>query len=114
MDRYHRTYSLGAVDDRRRRIYAAVFAARAAAMETIGNGAKAADVDRAARDILVARGFGAEFKHGTGHGAGHPAISANALPRLHPHSADVLNTGMVFNVEPAIYLEGYGGFGNAT
>jgi len=104
-----RTYSLGAMDDRRRTIYAAVFAARTAAMEVIRIGAEATDVDRAARGVLVARGFGAEFKHGTGRGVGHSAISANALPRLHPQSTDVLNAGMVFNVEPAIYLDGYGG-----
>jgi Xaa-Pro aminopeptidase len=104
-----RTYGLGPADDRRRTIYAAVFAARAAAMEAISNGAEAADVDRAARDVLVARGFGAEFKPGTGHGVGCSAISANALPRLHPRSTDSLDAGMVFNVEPAVYLGGYGG-----
>lgn len=32
-----------------------------------------------------------------------------ARPRLHPKSDDVLEEGMVFNVEPAIYIEGYGG-----
>jgi Xaa-Pro aminopeptidase len=104
-----RTYSLGAVDHRQQTIYAAVFAARAAAMEAIRNGTEAADVDRAARDVLVARGFGAAFKHGTGHGVGHSAINPNALPRLHPRSTDSLNPGMVFNVEPAVYLDGYGG-----
>jgi Xaa-Pro aminopeptidase len=40
---------------------------------------------------------------------GCAAIDHNALPRLQPHSPDVLDAGMVFNVEPAVYLEGYGG-----
>lgn len=53
--------------------------------------------------------FGPQFKHSTGHGVGFSAISANAKPRLHPKSTETLETGMVFNVEPAIYFEGYGG-----
>jgi Xaa-Pro aminopeptidase len=58
---------------------------------------------------LQSRGFGKEFRHPTGHGVGFGAIDAHALPRLHPKSPDVLEAGMVFNVEPAIYIEGYGG-----
>ena len=69
----------------------------------------AADVDAAARDVLKMRGFGPQFKHSTGHGVGFSAIDANAKPRLHPKSEDTLEAGMVFNVEPAIYFEGYGG-----
>jgi Xaa-Pro dipeptidase len=66
-------------------------------------------VDRAARDELDSRGLGRGFKHPTGHGVGFAAIDHNAIPRLHPRSEDRLEVGMVFNVEPAIYLEGTGG-----
>jgi Xaa-Pro aminopeptidase len=58
---------------------------------------------------LAERGFASEFKHGLGHGVGFNAIDHNAPPRLHPVSTDKLETGMVFNIEPAIYIEGYGG-----
>lgn len=104
-----RTYSLGKPDDKRRRMYDAIFEARSAAFEAIAPGRKAADVDHAARGVLERHGFGKEFKHSTGHGTGFGAISPDALPRLHPKSPDVLETGMVFNVEPAIYFEGFGG-----
>jgi Xaa-Pro aminopeptidase len=70
---------------------------------------KAADVDAAAREVLKTRGFGPQFKHSTGHGVGFSALDANAKPRLHPKSGDTLEPGMVFNVEPAIYFDGYGG-----
>lgn len=66
-------------------------------------------MDRAARAVLADQGFGEYFKHATGHGVGFAAIDHNARPRLHPASDDVLMTGMVFNVEPAVYLDGYGG-----
>lgn len=100
-----RTYSLGEPDARQCRMYRAVFAARDAAFAVIRPGVRAADVDRAARGELEARGFGAAFKHPTGHGVGFAAIDHNAPPRLHPRSDDVLEPGMVFNVEPAIYLD---------
>src|SRR5581483_7397626 len=79
-----RTYVIGQPDERQREIYAAVLAAREAALKAIRPGAPTADVDHAARDVLEARGFGPQFKHPTGH-------------------------GMVFNVEPGVYFDGYGG-----
>ncbi len=104
-----RTYCLGPPSERQKAMYDAVLAARQAALEAIRPSARAAEVDHAAREVLEQRGFGKAFKHPTGHGVGFAAISANARPRLHPASPDVLETGMVFNVEPAVYLEGYGG-----
>ncbi len=83
--------------------------ARAVALSAIAPGARAADVDRAARDVFRRYGLGESFKHSTGHGVGFAAISANARPRLHPRSPDILEQGMVFNVEPALYRSGYGG-----
>jgi Xaa-Pro aminopeptidase len=104
-----RTYAIETTNDRQRAMLEAVWAARAAALEAIRPGARAADVDRAARDELTRRRFGREFLHPTGHGVGFAAIDHNACPRLHPKSDDVLETGMVFNVEPGIYFERWGG-----
>jgi Xaa-Pro aminopeptidase len=104
-----RTFSVGEVDERKREMYDAVFAARGAALETIRAGIKAAEIDQAARAVLIKRGFGEGFRHGLGHGVGFAAINHNAPPRLHPASEDVIEVGMVFNIEPAIYIDGYGG-----
>ncbi len=104
-----RTYCIGKPDARQRELYQAIFAAREAALKVAQPGAKARAVDAAARSMLKKGGYGEDFKHPTGHGVGFGAIDANALPRLHPKSPDVLEPGMVFNIEPAIYLEGYGG-----
>ncbi|HYJ47663.1 MAG TPA: Xaa-Pro peptidase family protein, partial [Pyrinomonadaceae bacterium] len=89
--------------------YEAVSLARQAALSAIRPGVCAREVDRAARETLKVFGYEKQFKHSTGHGVGFTAIDANARPRLHPKSDDVLETGMVFNVEPAIYVGGYGG-----
>jgi Xaa-Pro aminopeptidase len=104
-----RTFCSGETDDLKLRMYDAVFAARRAAIEAVRPGVKASEVDAAARQVLTERGFGEAFKHGLGHGVGFAAIDHNATPRLHPASPDVLEVGMIFNVEPAIYLQGYGG-----
>ncbi len=104
-----RTYMLGAPSPRQREIHEAIFAARVAALAAIRPGARAADVDAAARGVLTERGFGPYFTHPTGHNVGFSAISAESPPRLSPGSADVLEPGMVFNVEPAVYILDYGG-----
>ncbi len=104
-----RTFSVGPPGQKERAMYEAVLAARESALQVVKPGASAAAVDFAARQILEQRGFGKEFKHAAGHGVGFGAIDHNARPRLHPKSPDVLETGMVFNLEPAIYLSGFGG-----
>lgn len=95
-------------------MYEAVFSAREAALNSICPGVTAAEVDKAVRDVLEKGGFGPQFKHSTGHGVGFSAISANAKPRFHPKSADALEPGMMFNLEPPIYFDGYGGIHIAT
>jgi Xaa-Pro aminopeptidase len=107
-----RTYCLGKTDNRKKSMYEAVYRARDRALEAIKPGISGADVDRAARASLEADGFGKEFSHGTGHGVGFAAIDHNAIPRLHPASTDKLEAGMVLNVEPAIYIEQFGGIRN--
>lgn len=104
-----RTYHPGEADDRARDRFEAVLEARRAGLAAVAPGVPAREVDRAARDVLVRRGFGAAFRHGLGHGVGFAAIDHNARPRLHPASDDILAPGMVFNLEPAVYLEGVAG-----
>jgi Xaa-Pro aminopeptidase len=104
-----RTYTVGECTERQSEIYEAVFAARAAALDVIRPDTRASDVDHAARETLAEHGFRKEFKHSTGHGIGFAAISANARPRIHPKSDEILQSGMVFNVEPAVYIDGFGG-----
>lgn len=104
-----RTYVCGELNAKQRQMSGAIKEARLAALAAISPGARAADVDRAAREVLNQHGFGDAFKHATGHGVGFSAANHNAVPRIHPKSQDTLEVGMTFNIEPAIYLEDYGG-----
>jgi Xaa-Pro aminopeptidase len=99
-----RTYLLA--PNRYDEIRQAIRDARDAALAAIQPGVEAHVVDQAARSMLVARGYGKQFRHATGHGVGFAAINHNAHPRIHPLSHDVLKPGMVFNIEPACYEDG--------
>ena len=94
-------------------LYGHVLAAQNAAIATIRHGAKAKDVDAAARKVLaMAKVSGLDgnladyFTHGLGHGIG---LELHEAPRVRANSEDVLETGMVITVEPGVYLPGWGG-----
>lgn len=104
-----RTFTVGEPTEQQADMQGAMMEARQAALDAIGPGVSAKRIDGAARDVLEKHGYGKEFKHALGHGVGFAAANANGHPRIHPASPDVLEAGMTFNVEPAIYVDGYGG-----
>ncbi len=104
-----RTFFRGEPPERILRMYEALLAASRMGINAVKPGVKASHVDSVVRESLTAAGFGDRFKHGTGHGVGFSAIDHRAIPRLRPNSPDVLQTGMVMNIEPGIYFEDFGG-----
>ena len=105
-----RTFFAGTISDEWRKVHQACIAAQDAALKLIRNGENARAIDGAARQVMQQAGFGAAFKHGLGHGFGFQAINHDATPVLHPASNAVLLSNMVHNMEPAVYLDGNGGF----
>jgi len=87
-------------------IYNTVLRANRSAVRTAGAGVSAKEVDRAARDLIKGAGFGDFFGHGTGHGVG---LDIHESPRISLISKDILGQGMVFTIEPGIYIPGVGG-----
>ncbi len=84
-------------------VHAIVEAAVQAAMAVARPGARAMDVDAAARGVITEAGYGPQFLHRTGHGLG---IEVHEPPYLTSVSETVLAPGMVFSIEPGIYLPG--------
>ena len=80
-----------------------VLNAQKAAFEKIRPGADVREVDAAARNVIESEGFGKFFGHGLGHGLG---LYIHEYPRVSPTGSGKLKEGMVFTVEPGIYLEG--------
>lgn len=66
-------------------------------------GVSAADVDKAARDVIAAAGHGERFMHRLGHGLG---LDAHEEPYIISGNALLLQPGMVYSNEPGIYVEG--------
>jgi Xaa-Pro aminopeptidase len=87
-------------------VHAVVARAQQAAMRAVRPGAAARDVDAAARAVIAEAGYGEQFNHGLGHGIG---LEVHEAPAVRPNSDAVLETGMVFTIEPGIYLPGWGG-----
>jgi Xaa-Pro dipeptidase len=87
-------------------IHRLVLEAHDAAIAAVRAGTTTGAVDAAARQVIDAAGMGDRFFHRTGHGLG---LEAHEDPSLDPGSATVLEAGMVFTIEPGIYVPGWGG-----
>ncbi len=83
--------------------YAAVQEAQAAAVDVVRPGLEAQEVDRTARAIIDAAGYGERFIHRTGHSIG---LELHEPPYMVEGDETVLEQGMTFSVEPGVYLEG--------
>ena len=86
-----------------RTIYNLVFQAHWAARDAAKPGVTGAEVDRAARDVIAAAGYGAFFDHRLGHGIG---LSTHEPPDMVAGNDAPIAPGMCFSVEPGIYLPG--------
>jgi Xaa-Pro aminopeptidase len=101
-----RTFSLGKPDDKFRKIYDIVLGAQLAAIAIIEAGMTGEQADNIARTVISETGYGEMFGHSLGHGIG---IATHEMPRLGMRSTDIMADGMVFSIEPGIYLPEWGG-----
>lgn len=100
-----RTFSLGGLNDRQKRIFDTAYFAQREAIKAIKPGVRACDIDRIARDIIIESGYGQYFPHLTGHGLG---ISIHESPILDIGMETRLKPNMIVTVEPGIYVDGIG------
>lgn len=84
-------------------VHDVVEAAVQAALAACKPGVKTSDIDKAARDVITNAGYGEYFTHRTGHGLG---IEIHEEPYLSASSDVILDEGMVFSIEPGIYIPG--------
>jgi Xaa-Pro aminopeptidase len=97
---------IGAPSAKHREIHDVVLRANQAAVAAVRAGVTTGDVDAAARAVIDVAGYGPQFFHRVGHGLG---LEEHEDPSLDPGSSTVLEAGMVFTIEPGIYVEGFGG-----
>ncbi|NJP05621.1 MAG: aminopeptidase P family protein [Chloroflexaceae bacterium] len=101
-----RTVVLGEPDARFWQVYQVVLDAQEHAITHIYDGIATADADALARDCIEEAGFGESFGHSLGHGVG---LNVHEGPRLSARDKKTLHVGMVFSLEPGIYLPDWGG-----
>ena len=97
---------VGEPSAKQREIHRIVLEAHDAAIAAVRPGVTTGDVDAAARRVIEAAGYGENFFHRVGHGIG---LEGHEDPSLDPGSRTVLQPGMVFTIEPGVYLPGFGG-----
>jgi len=103
---FTRTIHLGRASSEFKKIYNIVKDAHLFALEKVKVGRKISEIDKTARDYIKKKGYGKFFIHSTGHGVG---IEIHEFPRVYYKGVDkdvIIEEGMVFTIEPGIYLGG--------
>jgi Xaa-Pro aminopeptidase len=101
-----RTVVCGEPSSEQEKVYRVVKEAHDKAIEKVRPGIPISEVDVAARDYIRGQGYGEYFGHGTGHGIG---LAVHEDPVVNSENKERLREGMVFTIEPGIYLPDWGG-----
>jgi len=102
-----RTMIVAPVREEHRRYFGLMVGAQEVALEAIRPGRPCAEVDRAVRAYFERHGLMPYWRHHTGHALG---IGVHEAPFLDIGDETILQPGMVFSVEPGIYIPGFAGF----
>ncbi|CQR48353.1 putative peptidase [Paraliobacillus sp. PM-2] len=101
-----RTVAYKSVSDKQKEIYDIVLKAELAALEASKPGTRIGELDNAARNIITEAGYGEYFPHRIGHGMG---INVHEFPSMSHLNDGILREGMIYTIEPGIYIPGIGG-----
>lgn len=91
---------------RKKEIYDLVLKANRKGVEAVSDGAGSRHVDNSARDVIKKAGYGGCFGHSLGHGVG---LEVHEAPGIGARRSVTIRNGMVFTIEPGIYVPGLGG-----
>ena len=101
-----RTVVCGKPSSEQEKVYQIVKEAHDKAIEKVRPGIPIHEVDEAARDHIRKCGYDQYFGHGTGHGIG---LAVHENPGVNKENKDLIQEGMVFTIEPGIYIPDWGG-----
>jgi Xaa-Pro dipeptidase len=98
-----RTVFYKSVSDQAREVYHIVKEANERAIAMVQPGVRFCDIDQAARSYIEEKGYGQFFTHRTGHSIG---IEVHDFGDVSSVNTDCVAPGMIFSIEPGIYLPG--------
>ncbi|ANU23688.1 M24 family metallopeptidase [Planococcus donghaensis] len=98
-----RTLALGEPNEEQKEVYDVVYRSEMAALEAVKPGVTAAELDQISRKVIADAGYGDYFTHRLGHGLG---IDVHEFPSIHGENTMKIEKGMVFTLEPGIYVPG--------
>ncbi len=98
-----RTIAIGEVTPQMKDVYEVVHRAHEAGAKAVKPGVLLGEIDHIARTVIKEAGYGSYFIHRTGHGLG---IEVHEEPYVYSGNQQPIETGMVFSIEPGIYLPG--------
>lgn len=101
-----RTVVMGKANSWHREIYSVVQEAQHRGMKAARPGITGEELDAEIRGYIESRGYGKYFNHGLGHGVG---LEIHELPNINRRGNIPLQEGMVFSIEPGVYIQGRGG-----
>jgi Xaa-Pro aminopeptidase len=111
IDGYHseleRTMIVGEPSREQERAFAAMLALQTRAIEVMGPGVTAAEVELDTVTLAEELGVQDSLRHHVGHSIG---LEGHEAPFLDRGDEAVLEPGMVFTVEPGVYIKELGGF----
>ena len=101
-----RTIFIGEPDKKFKKVYKTVLRSQLIAIETAKADMTGEEIDKISRDIITNEGYGEYFGHSLGHGVG---LEIHENPGVGPNSKNKILAGMVYTIEPGIYINGWGG-----
>lgn len=101
-----RTFVIGEATEKQKEIYNIVLKSTKAGIDAVKAGVALKRFDIAARNVIKENGYGEYFNNRVGHGLG---IEVHEEPSIHENNEDIAEPGLLFTIEPGIYIPGYGG-----
>ncbi|WP_409271790.1 M24 family metallopeptidase [Neobacillus sp. SCS-31] len=101
-----RTFVIGEETKKQREIYDIVRTSTETGVAAAKAGIPIGQIDRAARNVIKEAGYGQYFNNRVGHGLG---IEVHEEPSVHENNEQLVESGLLFTVEPGIYIPGFGG-----
>ncbi len=101
-----RTFIVGEATEKQKEIYNVVLQSTNAGIDAVKAGVPVKTFDIAARNVIKEKGYDEYFNNRVGHGLG---IEVHEEPSIHENNEQIAEPGLLFTIEPGIYIPDWGG-----